>query len=140
MEINNVILESESMFGFDETLQKIQEKAESSGWGIPTAHDLQETLRKNEIDVQEVKVVELCKPQFSGALMKEDPTKFVSALMPCRISVYRKSDGKIYVSRLNSSMLSMFMGGTIGQVMGQAGLEMEVILKEVMTEEPLPDF
>jgi uncharacterized protein (DUF302 family) len=140
MEINNVIQETESRFGFDETIRKIHEHAESSGWKIPTVHDLQETLRKNDIDVQEVKVIELCKPEYSGTLMKDDPTKFVSALMPCRISVYRKTDGKTYVSRINSGMLSMLMGGTIGRVMGRAGSEMKVIMKEVLAEEPLPDF
>ena len=81
MEINNVILENESRFGFDETIHKIHENAEVNGWKIPTVHDLQETLRKNDIDVQEVKVIELCKPTYSGALMKEDPTKFVSCLL-----------------------------------------------------------
>jgi len=34
----------------------------------------------------------------------------------------------------------MFMGGSIGKVMGHAGIEMEVILKRVMVEEPLQDF
>lgn len=140
MEFSNVILENESRFGFDETIQKIHDNADENGWKIPTVHDLQETLRKNQIDVQEVKVIELCKPLYSGALMKEDPTKFVSALMPCRISVYRKSDGKTYISRINSPMLSMFMGGTIGSVMGNAGTEMEVIIGRVIKEGPLPDF
>jgi len=140
MEFKNVILESESRFGFEETIKKIQDSAEVRGWKIPTVHDLQETLRKNDIHVQEVKVIELCKPQYSGALMKEDPTKFVSALMPCRISVYRKTNGKTYISRINSGMLSMFMGGTIGLVMGQAGTEMELVMKEVLTGDALPDF
>ncbi|TSA23809.1 MAG: DUF302 domain-containing protein [Bacteroidetes bacterium] len=140
MEVNNVILESESRFGFEETVARINQKADSTGWKIPTVHDLQETLRKNDIDVLEVKVIELCKPQYSGTLMKEDPTKFVSALMPCRISVYRKTNGKTYISRINAPMLSLFMGGTIGQVMGQAGAEMERIMKEILVEEPLPDF
>jgi len=140
MEFKNVILESESRFGFEETIKKIQDSAEVRGWKIPTVHDLQETLRKNNIHVQEVKVIELCKPQYSGALMKEDPTKFVSALMPCRISVYRKTNGKTYISRINSGMLSMFMGGTIGLVMGQAGTEMELVMKEVLTGDALPDF
>lgn len=140
MEISSVIQESESRFGFDETVQKIHEKAEGTGWKIPAVHDLQQTLKNNDIDVQEVSVIELCKPQYSGPLMKEDTSKFVSALMPCRISVYRKTDGKSYVSRINSSMLSMFMGGTIGEVMGQSGNEIELILKEVLAEEPLPDF
>lgn len=140
MEINSVILESESRFDFDETVERIHLEAENTGWKIPTVHDLQETLRKNDISVQEVKVIELCKPQYSGALMKEDPTKFVSSLMPCRISVYRKSNGKTYISRINAPMLSLFMGGNIGQVMGQAGSEMERIIKDVLVEEPLPDF
>ena len=140
MEINNVILESESRLGFDETVQKIHEKAEDTGWKIPTVHDLQQTLKNNDIDVLEVTVIELCKPQYSGPLMKEDTSKFVSALMPCRISVYRKTDGKSYISRLNSHMLSMFMGGTIGEVMGQSGNEIEMVLKDVIVEESLPDF
>jgi uncharacterized protein (DUF302 family) len=140
MELNNVILESESCFGFDETIAKIEKKADSRGWKIPTVHDLQETLRKNQIDVLEVKVIELCKPEFSGALMKEDESKFASALMPCRISVYRKADGKTYVSRINSAMLSMFMKGTIGKVMGMAGSEMEIIMDEVFDHNALPDF
>ncbi len=140
MEINNVILESESRFGFDESVKKIHEKAEGVGWKIPTVHDLQQTLKNNDIDVLEVTVIELCKPQYSGPLMKEDASKFVSALMPCRISVYRKTDGKSYISRLNSNMLSMFMGGTIGEVMGQSGNEIEMVLKGILVEEPLPDF
>ncbi|MFH1161320.1 MAG: DUF302 domain-containing protein [bacterium] len=140
MEINSVILESESRFGFEETVQKIHQHAETRGWKIPTVHDLQETLRKNSIEVLEVKVIELCKPQYSGTLMKEDPTKFVSSLMPCRISVYKKTDGNTYLSRINSTMLSMFMAGTIGQVMGQAGGEMEEMLAGVLVEQPLPDF
>ncbi|MBE0647275.1 MAG: DUF302 domain-containing protein [Bacteroidales bacterium] len=140
MEINNVIVENESRFGFEETIEKLQKSAELRGWKIPTVHDLQETLRKNQIDVQEVKVIELCKPEFSGALMKEDPTKFVSALMPCRISVYCKTDGKTYISRINSGMLSMFMGGTIGKVMGMAGTEMELIMNEVFEQDPLQSY
>ena len=140
MEISSVILESESRFGFDETVQIITEKAEENGWKIPIVHDLQQTLKNNDIDVQEVSVIELCKPQYSGPLMKEDASKFVSALMPCRISVYRKADGKSYLSRINAPMLSMFMGGTVGEVMGQSGNEIEGMLKNVLVEEPLPDF
>ncbi len=140
MEINSVILESESRFGFDESVQMIHEKAEETGWKIPTVHDLQQTLKNNDIDVLEVTVIELCKPQYSGTLMKEDASKFVSALMPCRISVYRKTDGKSYISRLNSNMLSMFMGGMIGEVMGESGNEIEMVLKGIVVEEPLPDF
>lgn len=138
--MNAVLLESESRFSFTEILKKIHELAILKGWKILTEHDLQETLRKNRIEVLEVKVIELCKPEFAGALMQEDPVKFASALMPCRISIYCKSNGKTYISRINSGMISMFMAGTIGKVMSIAGSEIELILKEVISQELLPDF
>ena len=140
MEINAVIMESESRFGFDDTIEKIKQKADNTGWGIPTIHNLQQTLHNHDIEVLGVQVIELCKPVYSGTLMKEDDYRFVSSLMPCRISVYLKNDGKTYVSRINSSMLSMFMGGTIGEVMGQSGEEIETLLADILVEEPLPDF
>jgi uncharacterized protein (DUF302 family) len=87
-----------------------------------------------------VRVVELCKPQYSGTLMKEDSTRFVSSLMPCRISIYTKTNGKTYVSRINTAMVSMFMPGTIGQVMGQAGGETEEIISEILAGKEIPDY
>ena len=140
MDLSSVILESESRFGFEETIARITRKAELNGWRIPTVHDLQETLKKNDIHVGEVRVVELCKPQYSGTLMKEDSTRFVSSLMPCRISIYTKTNGKTYVSRINTAMVSMFMPGTIGQVMGQAGGETEEIISEILTGKEIPDY
>jgi uncharacterized protein (DUF302 family) len=140
MDLSSVILESESRFGFEETIARITRKAELNGWRIPTVHDLQETLKKSDIHVGEVRVVELCKPQFSGTLMKEDSTRFVSSLMPCRISIYTKTNGKTYVSRINTAMVSMFMPGTIGQVMGQAGGETEEIISDILTGKEIPDY
>jgi uncharacterized protein (DUF302 family) len=140
MDLSSVILESESRFGFEETIARITRKAELNGWRIPTVHDLQETLKKSDIHVGEVRVVELCKPQYSGTLMKEDSTRFVSSLMPCRISIYTKTNGKTYVSRINTAMVSMFMPGTIGQVMGQAGGETEEIISEILTGKEIPDY
>lgn len=138
--MNAVLLESASRFNFHETLEKIKEMATLRGWKILVEHDLQETLRKNRIEVLESKVVELCKPEFAGALMQEDAVKFASALMPCRISIYCKTDGKTYISRINSGMISMFMAGTIGKVMSMAGSEMELIMKGVIADETLSDF
>jgi len=140
MEVNSIILESKSRFGFNETLEKIRELAAMREWKILAEHDMQKTLKNNGIEVQEAVVIELCKPEYAGALMQEDPVKFVSALLPCRFGVYCKADGNSYLSRLNTGMLSMFMAGTIGSVMGKAGSEMELIIKELIEADPLPDF
>jgi len=53
-------------------------------------------------------------------------------MMPCRISVYQKPDGQVYVSRLNGSLLSRFMPKEVGSVMRTAALENEAILSNVV--------
>ena len=140
MQINSVLLESESRFDFPETLQQIEKQAVEKGWMIPTRHDLKATLGKTAIDVLDVTILELCNSSYSATLMREDEFRYISSLMPSRISVYVKYNGKTFVSRVNSTMLSMFMGGTIGQVMGQSGDEIESLLRAILVEEPLPDF
>jgi hypothetical protein len=37
-------------------------------------------------------------------------------------------------------MVSMFMPGTIGQVMGQAGGETEEIISEILAGKEIPDY
>jgi uncharacterized protein (DUF302 family) len=83
-------------------------------------HDLQEKMRKNGKEVNPVKVIELCKPDYAYRLLSEDTLRIYSNMMPCRISVYEKEDGKTYVSRLNSAMLSSMIGGVVEDVMSQA--------------------
>ncbi|MBM3404674.1 MAG: DUF302 domain-containing protein [Bacteroidetes bacterium] len=79
-----------------------------------------------------IKVLELCKPAYSGKLLAQDNERDISSLMPCRISVYEKSDGKTYVSRINSGLLSNFLGGLFAEVMGQASEDMEEIIQPVL--------
>jgi uncharacterized protein (DUF302 family) len=53
----------------------------------------------------------------------------VSSLMPCRISVYEKTDGKTYISRLNSSMLSPLIGDLAADVMSRSAADVEEIIR-----------
>jgi uncharacterized protein (DUF302 family) len=52
--------------------------------------------------------------------------------MPCRISVYEKSDGKVYISRLNGALLAHSFGGIIEEVMSQANNEMEEMINSLI--------
>jgi len=53
-------------------------------------------------------------------------------MMPCRISVYEKSDGNVYISRLNSVKLGGLFGGIIKVAMDEAGNESELIIQSVV--------
>ncbi len=127
-----MFIESESRVGFEETNMMIEKKAVDMKWGVPHQYDLQATLKKNGFEVQPVRVISLCKPTVANQILSSGNDRIASALMPCRVSVYVKPDGKTYVSRLNAALFSKFLGKTIRGAMKTAALETEEILAPVV--------
>lgn len=126
-----MFFESKSKYGFDETVSKLSEVIVQCGWKVIHTHDLQETMKKNGFDVIPVKVLELCKPQYAHRLLSTDDLRIFSNLMPCRISVYEKADGKTYVSRMNSGLFAAQIGGVVEEVMLGAFSDAEEFIKQV---------
>ncbi len=129
---NAMFLENESKYGFDETVEKLKAEAEQKTWKVVAVHDLQNTLANNGYDVLPVKVFSVCHPKHSSKILEKDDERLVSSLMPCRVSVYEKSDGKVYISRMNTGVLSKTFGGIIEEVMESSTAEIEEILKPLL--------
>lgn len=129
------VLENQSKLSFSETIDKIKFSAEEKGWKVLVVHDLQASLKKNGQEVLPVSVIEVCKPAFSGEVLKTNDNRALSVLMPCRVAVYEKEDGGVYVSRLNTAGLqsSGFDEDAI-DVMSKASDEIEVLLEEMIIE------
>jgi len=124
--------EDVSKYNMEETLRIFEESVEKHNWKIPHVHDLQATMKKYGKDVRPVYVYELCHPDHAVQILEKDDERIVSSLMPCRISFYEKSDGKVYVSRMNSGLMAKTFGGVIADVMKDAAAENEVILKAIL--------
>ena len=118
--MENMFLEYQSKYAFDETIEILAETISNSSWKISIIHDLQQTLKNNSIDVLPLKVIELCNPKHSSQILKESELRVYSTMMPCRISVYEKADGKTYISTINSGLMSEQVGGLVQQVMTAA--------------------
>ncbi len=131
MQENQPIFEKESLFGFNETVEILLSAAADREWGNPATHDLQQTLAKSGKSVRPVKVIEICKPAYSGAMLEKSDERLVSVMMPCRISVYEKEDGKIYVASINSRMLASAMPDSALVAMLAATDEIEEIVRAV---------
>jgi hypothetical protein len=43
--------------------------------------------------------------------------RFLSLLMPCKISVYKKNDGKVYIGILNAGLIAKLFGSEVGAIM-----------------------
>ena len=132
MTSNNLIIEQLSPYDFDRTVELLSAKALQKEWKIPFIHDLQESLAKSGKMVKPVKVIEICKPIYSGQMLEKNDERIVSVTMPCRISVYMKDDGKTYVSLLNGAAISSGMPENVRKVMTDALDEVFEIVKQVI--------
>ena len=132
--MDTMFFENRSKYGFEETINQLTELVPENEWKIIQILDLQETMRKNGKDVLPVKVVEMCKPDYAYQLLSEDSQRIYSNMMPCRISVYEKSDGKTYISRMNSAMFAEQIGGVMQDVMSTAFDDVEKMIKKIAIE------
>lgn len=110
---NGFALEYESRLTFEKTIHALSGLLNSDGWKISHIHDLQQALKNNGQDVLPVHVIELCNPKYSGKLLEDDNTRFMSVMMPCRIAVYEKRNGTTFISLLNAENLIKMLGGSI---------------------------
>jgi uncharacterized protein (DUF302 family) len=114
-----MIAERESPVGLDETVNRITAAAKAEGWVVQGVKKLEESIKKNGGgDVRPVRLVNICHAKHAAKMMNDDGARRVSVFMPCTISVYEKSDGKIYVGSVNASLLGRLFGGVVSEVMG----------------------
>jgi uncharacterized protein (DUF302 family) len=129
--MENMLSEKVSRYGFDETVDRLKSAAEQDGWSVPAIHDLQQSLAKSGQHVRPVKVIEICKPAYSGKMLELNDERIISVMMPCRISVYEKDDGNVYVSLLNAGTMTAGMPSHIASVMKAASDDTFKVVKTI---------
>ena len=131
MKSNQFIIEEISLFDFDKTVEKLVAEAERREWKVQFVHDLQQSLAKSGKSVKPVKVIEICKPEYSGQMLELSDERIISVMMPCRISVYEKEDGKTYIALINTGNMSNGMAVKIADLMKSIADESLEIVKSI---------
>jgi len=127
-----MIVENKSKLGFEETVETIKTAAAEAGWKVPTVHHIDKSVAKAGYNVLPVAVIELCKPGLAGKILEGDKERVVSSMMPCRVAVYKKGNGDVIVSRMNTGMMSSMFGGKVAEIMADATKETEKIFLTVI--------
>lgn len=130
--MTKMFLETLSPFDFGSTVELLSKEIENKSWKISNVYDLQKTLNQHGKDVLPVKVFSLCHPNHSSRILEKDSERIISSMMPCRVSIYEKADGKTYISRMNSSMIAAGFGGIAEQVMTESANEVEEIIEHIL--------
>jgi hypothetical protein len=68
-------------------------------------------------------MVEACSTKYSGPILKDDNIRFLSILMPCKVSVYKKNDGKTYIGMMNAGLMGKMFGPMVGEIMGKVAAD-----------------
>jgi uncharacterized protein (DUF302 family) len=132
MNANQLIIELVSPFDVATTVEKLIEAASQREWQNPAVHNLQQSLAKSGKEVRPVQVVEICKADYSGRMLEMSDERISSILMPCRISVYEKEDGKTYVALLNMAGMTTGMPAATADAIHGASDETFEIVKSVV--------
>ena len=127
-----MIVENESKYGFDETIEKIQQASDQMGWKIPAIHRIDKSVNKAGYYSLPVAVIELCKPSHAAKVLENDDDKVVTSMMPCRVSIYQTRSGKVIVSRMNTGLVSKVFSETVAETMEAATKDTEEIFNTVI--------
>jgi len=123
---------SESKYNFDQTTEILTESVKENNWNLSHQYDLKQTMAKHGHEVDPVKVFSICKPDIAIRVLGNDDDRHISALMPCRVAIYEKANGKTYIARMNAGLFAKLIGGQATAVMGDAGSGSENILKSLI--------
>lgn len=126
--------EKQLNISFAEADTLFQQTTITKGWKVATIHDLQATMKKFGKDVKSVKVFEICHPEHAYKVLSQDAERIVSSMMPCRVSIYEKSNGKVYISWMNTGFMGSLMKGVVPEVMKDASRESEEIINVLLSK------
>ena len=123
--------ETASPFGMEETIARIQQNILKSpnGWTLAGLRNPAAAVQADGGNVLPVQMIEACSTKYSGPVLKEDTVRFLSILMPCKISVYKKSDGKVYIGTMNAGLMGKMFGPVVGEVMGHVAADQKTFLE-----------
>lgn len=122
----------QSPLGFDETVTALRgDIGKMNEWKVLDFIDFKKSIDKaGHGPMTRIGALSLCNPKYAARILAEDGNKQVTAMMPLSVGIYEDANGKVYVSELNVGLLGMMFGGTIMDVMGDAGADLNAAVKQ----------
>ncbi len=120
-----MFLEDESKYEFDKTVEELRLSLEKNEWKVAEKRDMKEHYARYGYETREIVTFEICKPKGAVDILIEDKYTRMVPFMPMRVAVYKKTDGKIYISRLKLKMMAKMNSGVVKKVMKPGAIDLE---------------
>jgi glutaredoxin 3 len=108
-----------SNYSLQQTIDNVNQKAQSQGWKMLGAADLPE---------QSGKMVLICRPEWIKTVMEEDPN--LLGFLPCAITVFQKDGGVLVGTGQPAIMKALAQSQDIAALSAEA----ETLIKEIIHE------
>ena len=103
------------------------------GWKVLKVNDYQKATAQFS-PIERASSMSICNPRYASNILADDANRGVTAFMPLAIGVYEDKKGQVYVSQLNVGLMGMMFGGTIAEVMGMAGNDLNEVIASVVAK------
>ena len=120
--------------GYEDTIAAVSEAVKGKqDWRVLTVYDYQQTTSAFG-QIERTGSVSICNPRYASRILANSADRRVTAIMPLGIGVYEDDTGQVYVSQLNVRLMGMMFGGTIAEVMGAAGTDLNAAIASVTAQ------
>lgn len=127
-----MLMKHKSNRSYDDTVAALSEALKQKpDWRVLTVHDYQKTTADFGA-IERVGSLNICNPRYASKILANDADRGVTAFMPLALGVYEDKQGQVFVSQLNVGLLGMMFGGTIADVMGMAGNDLNAAVASVV--------
>ena len=85
---------------FDQTSSAVTEALKKDGFGILSAIDIKQTLKKKlDVDFRNYRILGACNPPFAYMALQAEEN--IGTMLPCNVIVQESADGKTSVAAIN---------------------------------------
>jgi len=126
-----MLIKHQSNQSYDDTVTTLSESLKKKqGWKLLKVNDYQKATAEFN-PIERASSMSICNPRYASNILANDANRGVTAFMPLAIGVYEDKAGQVYVSQLNVGLMGMMFGGTIAEVMGLAGADINDVIESV---------
>jgi uncharacterized protein (DUF302 family) len=126
-----MLIKHKSNRNYDDTVVILSEALKKKqDWRVLTINDYQKSTAAFGA-MERVGSMSVCNPRYASKILADDTNRGVTAFMPLAIGVYEDKKGQVFVSQLNVGVMGLMFGGTIADVMGMAGKDLNEVVASV---------
>lgn len=130
-----MVIENTTTKDFTTTLEAVKTQLKEDKWNIISELNIGKRLKKKGVKVLGgIVLLQLTSGKNTVPLLKKDETRYITAFMPCTVSVYGMSDGSVRISRMNAPALAQMMEPEVAAVMTKGFSKLDESLKKAIAK------